>query len=32
MTRFKYGMLSPLLALFVAVVGFPLLYALYLSA
>ncbi|MEZ0355849.1 carbohydrate ABC transporter permease [Mycobacterium sp. ENV421] len=32
MTRFKYGMLSPLLALFVAVVGFPLFYALYLSA
>ncbi|WP_243841314.1 carbohydrate ABC transporter permease [Mycobacterium sp. DL592] len=32
MTRFKYGMLSPLLATFVAVVGFPLVYALYLSA
>ena len=31
MTKFKYGMLSPLLALFVAVVGFPLVYALYLS-
>ncbi|WP_059019967.1 sugar ABC transporter permease [Mycobacterium sp. M26] len=31
MTKLKYGMLSPLLALFVAVVGFPLVYALYLS-
>jgi multiple sugar transport system permease protein len=30
-TRFKYGMLAPLLAVFVAVVGFPLVYALYLS-
>ncbi|MFD1714941.1 carbohydrate ABC transporter permease [Amnibacterium flavum] len=29
--RFKYGMLAPLIAVFVAVVGFPLLYALYLS-
>lgn len=29
--RFKYGMLAPLVAVFIAVVGFPLLYALYLS-
>lgn len=29
--RFKYGMLAPLIAVFVAVVGFPLVYALYLS-
>jgi multiple sugar transport system permease protein len=29
--RFKYGMIAPLVTVFIAVVGFPLLYALYLS-